>query len=80
MFVIFVMVELLSWFLLHVEAIKGTDCCNDLAAPLIVCMQDKTAAVRTIAEQLLTVLMSKAAISKSSKNLPQIEPKCLFLI
>jgi hypothetical protein len=59
--------ELLSWLTLHVDSLKGGE---ELATPLIVCMQDKTAAVRALAESLLTAMMSKATISKTSTTTP----------
>lgn len=43
--------ELLQFLQSHIENIKAD--CSELAPVLVLCMQDKTAAVRTIAEQLL---------------------------
>jgi hypothetical protein len=48
----------------HLESLKGGEICGELVGPLIVCMQDKTASVRAVAEQLLTALMARAAVSK----------------
>lgn len=56
--------ELLTWLGLHVDSLKGD--CSELANPLVTAMQDKTAAVRTQAESLLTHLVSKALVSRTS--------------
>lgn len=73
--------ELINWLLLHVDSIKG-DQWNELASPLIVAMQDKTASVRAAAEQLLSSLASRAVISKmaiekATRDLPPATKRSL---
>lgn len=58
--------ELLMWLLPHVEAMRPEHSCTELVAPLVTCMQDKIAVVRTLAEQVLYAMMSKGLISKTA--------------
>eukprot|EP01041_Mallomonas_annulata_P000127 gene127-202_t len=75
--------ELLQWLLTHSDNFKADKAdYNELAAPLVASLQDKTAAVRSLAEQLLTVLlartlMSKAALDKASRDLPPATKRTL---
>ena len=63
--------ELLS-FLLPLAAAEPLSClrhpvdCTEMPAPLVLAMQDKTAAVRSLAEQLLWVLTARALVSRQS--------------
>ena len=63
--------ELLS-FLLPLAAAEPLSClrhpvdCTEMPAPLVLAMQDKTAAVRSLAEQLLGVLTARALVSRQS--------------
>lgn len=52
--------ELLEWVLRQAEALKGD--CSDLAAPLVLCLQDKTATVRAVAEQLMMLLSARLGL------------------
>jgi cytoskeleton-associated protein 5 len=72
--------ELLAWMLEHVEVLKVDS--SDLAVPLVIAMQDKTANVRLSAEQLLTILMSKSLVSravldKATRDLPTATKRTL---
>lgn len=65
--------EILEWFLLHVESLKGD--WTEIAAPLVVTIQDKSAAVRQAGEQLLTALLaaslvSRVTLDKVTRDLP----------
>jgi hypothetical protein len=54
--------ELLAWLVQNADSLKSD--CGDLTASLVLALQDKTAAVRALSEQLLTALMSRSLISK----------------
>ena len=58
--------ELLAFLSLYAEAFHPPIDCTDLPTPLVIAMQDKTAAVRSLAESLLGVLNSRALISKTA--------------
>jgi hypothetical protein len=65
--------ELLDWLFKQNESLRGD--VNELTVPLVLSMQDKTASVRAVAEQLLTALSAKAvvsrlAIEKATRDLP----------
>ena len=65
--------ELLAWLLHHVDAMRGD--CSELVAPLVLTLQDKNAAVRSLGEQLMTALLaqslaSRAALDKATRDLP----------
>jgi len=62
--------EIVTWLNLHADLIKGVvspteNIAVDLTVPLVNAMQDKTAAVRSSAEQLLSSLMARSLISRS---------------
>ena len=66
--------ELLTWINTHSYALKA-DIVNDWVPPLVVALQDKVAAVRTLAETILLEmssrgLVSKAVLEKPFKDLP----------
>jgi hypothetical protein len=56
--------ELLSFLILYADSFHPPVDCSDLPVPLVQAMQDKTAAVRSLAEQLLGLLNARALISK----------------
>ena len=62
----------LLFFLLPLAAAEPLSClrhpvdCTEMPAPLVLAMQDKTAAVRSLAEQLLGVLTARALVSRQS--------------
>ena len=62
--------ELLAFLLQHAQAepcvLRTPVDCGDLPGPLVLAMQDKTAAVRALAEQLLGLLVAKAAVSRQA--------------
>ena len=58
--------ELLAFLSLYAEAFHPPIDCSDLPTPLVIAMQDKTAAVRSLAESLLGVLNARALISKTA--------------
>ena len=58
--------ELLAFLSLYAEAFHPPIDCTDLPTPLVIAMQDKTAAVRSLAESLLGVLNARALISKTA--------------
>ena len=65
--------EILEWFLLHVESLKGD--WTEIASPLVITIQDKSAAVRQAGEQLLTALLaaslvSRTTLDKATRDLP----------
>jgi len=74
--------ELLTWLLAHGETIKVD--CSDLAAPLVLALQDKTAAVRASAESLLVLLsartiISRASMDKATRDLPPATKRGLLV-
>jgi hypothetical protein len=67
--------EMLTWLLQHVEVIKVGDDLVPLLGAMVLAMQDKTATVRALAEQVVTALMakgyvSKIALEKATRDLP----------
>jgi len=65
--------EILEWFLLHVESLKGD--WNEIAPSLVLTIQDKSAAVRQAGELFLTALLaaslvSRVALDKATRDLP----------
>lgn len=80
--------ELLTWLNQHSEMIRGVlppspeNIGADLTVPLINAMQDKTAAIRALAEQLLGTLMSRgvtsrAVLDKATRDLPPATKRSL---
>lgn len=74
--------ELLMWLLPQVDAMRPEHACAELTAPLVTCMQDKIAAVRTLAEQVLYAMMtknliSKVALDKAVRDLPPATKRSL---
>lgn len=68
--------ELLVWLLAQTGSLRSDHGCSELVSPLIVCLQDKTAAVRSTADQLLLYLMTrslatKTALDRATRDLPQ---------
>jgi hypothetical protein len=53
--------EILQFVLNHIENVKND--CSDLVVLLVACMQDKTAAVRALAEQVVLGQLLKLTIS-----------------
>lgn len=70
--------ELMQWVLPHIEVLKLPDKGDygELAVPLVACLQDKTAAVRTLAEQLTTALLARALMPKKAleKATQELQP------
>lgn len=67
--------ELLAWLLPLSSSLKMEHTCSDLTVPLVTCLQDKTAVVRQLAEQILAVLMgcaliTKLTLDKATRDLP----------
>ena len=67
--------ELLAWLLPLCSSFKTDHPCSELTVPLVTCLQDKIAAVRGSAEQILAVLMSyslitKVTLDKATRDLP----------
>mmetsp|Transcript_14415 Transcript_14415/g.21637 ORF Transcript_14415/g.21637 Transcript_14415/m.21637 type:complete len:2162 (-) Transcript_14415:214-6699(-) len=69
--------ELLTWVLAQVESPTAMKCeWTELAHSLVVALQDKIAAVRSVAEQLFSALVSKGYVSKAeaSKSFRDLPP------
>eukprot|EP01042_Synura_sphagnicola_P027019 gene27019-34905_t len=75
--------ELLTWFQSHCEELRADKGdYTEIAGPLVAALQDKTAAVRALAEQVTTTLLAralitKAAVEKASRDLPPATKRSL---
>lgn len=74
--------DLLTWVKLHADVLKAEHPLADLVPPLVACMQDKTAAVRALAEQLMLVMTTKglivrSAVDKATRDLPTASKRSL---
>jgi hypothetical protein len=58
--------ELLTFIAGFAEELRSPVECSDLPVPLVLAMQDKTAVVRSLAENLLGVLTARALITKAA--------------
>ena len=58
--------ELLQWIAGHADGPEVRCDCNELAGSLVLCLQDKMAAVRTLAEGVLTSLIAKGLINRGA--------------
>jgi cytoskeleton-associated protein 5 len=56
--------ELLTWFQKAIDVVSAD--ASELAAPLVACMQDKTAVIRSAAEACLTSLAARRKVSRNS--------------
>lgn len=56
--------ELLTFLAGYAEELHAPVDCTELPVPLVLAMQDKTAVVRSLAENLLAVLNARALITK----------------